>query len=256
MGRLDDKIAIITGGSGGIGSAAAQRFLEEGACVMLVDLDQDRLEEVAGELDAGERLAVHAADVSQPDQVAGYVDACVQRFGGVDILFANAGTEGSVKPLVQLDFEEFDRVQKVNLYGCWLGIKNAAPKMAERGGGSIIMTSSVAGIVGSPGLGAYVASKHAVVGLMKSAAQELASQNIRVNTVNPGPIANRMMESIEQQASPESPQTIHQGFEQQVPLKRYGRNEEVANMALFLASDESSYSTGSQFVVDGGFTSM
>ncbi|QDG49470.1 SDR family oxidoreductase [Persicimonas caeni] len=256
MARLDEKIAIITGAAGGIGAATAEKFLQEGAKVMLVDLDQDKLDETAASLDAGDRVATFAADVSDPEQVAGYVDACVEQFGGVDVLFANAGTEGKFAPLTQVDFEAFDRVQKVNVYGCWLGIKHAAPKIAERGGGSIIITSSVAGIVGSAGLGPYVTSKHAVVGLMKTAAQELAGVNIRVNTINPGPIANRMMESIEQQASPEAPEAVHEGFEQQVPMKRYGRNEEVANMALFLASDESTYSTGSQFVVDGGFTSM
>ena len=256
MGRLDDKVAIITGAAGGIGKATAETFLKEGAKVMLVDLDEQQLQTVADELGDSENVGIKAADVSEPDQVEAYVDACIDQFGRLDILFDNAGIEGSMKPLIDQSFEEFDRVQKVNLYGCWLGLKYAAPKIAASGGGSIVMTSSVAGIIGSPGLGPYVASKHGVVGLMKSAAQELAEMDIRVNTVNPGPIQNRMMDSIEEQANPDSPDSVQQGFEQMVPMGRYGTNEEVANLVTFLASDESSYCNGSVYMVDGGFTSM
>jgi NAD(P)-dependent dehydrogenase (short-subunit alcohol dehydrogenase family) len=260
MGRLDDKVAIITGAAGGIGKATAERYLEEGAKVMLVDLDEEALAEVAGELDAGDRVAYRAADVSDPEAVQDFVDACVDAFGRLDVMFANAGTEGSVKPMHELSFDEFDRVQKVNLYGCWLAIKYAAPAIIDSTDqdeeGSIILTSSVAGIVGSKGLGAYVASKHGVVGLAQTAAQELAEAGIRVNTINPGPIQNRMMSSIEGQANPDAPDQVHDQFEGLIPMGRYGRNEEVANLALFLASDESSYSTGSRFVIDGGFTSM
>ena len=260
MGRLDDKVAIITGAAGGIGKATASRYLEEGAHVMLVDLDEEALAETASDLDADDRVAYRAADVSDPDAVQDFVDACVDTFGRLDVMFANAGTEGSVKPMHELSFDEFDRVQKVNLYGCWLAIKYAAPAIIdstdEDEEGSIILTSSVAGIVGSKGLGAYVASKHGVVGLAQTAAQELAEANIRVNTINPGPIQNRMMSSIEGQVNPDAPDQVHDQFEGLIPMGRYGRNEEVANLALFLASDESSYSTGSRFVIDGGFTSM
>jgi NAD(P)-dependent dehydrogenase (short-subunit alcohol dehydrogenase family) len=256
MGRLDDKIAIITGAAGGIGRAAAHRFLEEGARVLMVDLDRDALEDAADAMDGGDDVAIAAADVSDPDAVRRYVAACVDAFGGIDVLFANAGIEGTFSPLTELSYEDFDRVQRVNLHGAWLALKHTAPKMIERGGGSIIITSSVAGMVGSAGLGAYVASKHAVVGLAQTAAQELAEHNIRVNTINPGPIANRMMDSIEEQANPDAPRSVQDQYLQMVPMQRYGHNEEVADMALFLASDESSYSTGSLFVVDGGLTSM
>ena len=256
MGRLDDKVAIITGAAGGIGKAAAEHFLDEGAKVMLVDLDEEQLQQTADELGNSDNVGIKAADVSEPEQVEAYVDACVDQFGRVDILFDNAGIEGKMKPLTQMSFEEFDRVQKVNLYGCWLGLKYAAPKIAESGGGSIVMTSSVAGIIGSKGLGAYVASKHGVVGLMKTAAQELADQDIRVNTVNPGPIQNRMMDSIEEQANPDDPNSVEQGFKQMVPMGRYGTNEEVANLVTFLASDEAGYCNGGVYTVDGGFTSM
>jgi NAD(P)-dependent dehydrogenase (short-subunit alcohol dehydrogenase family) len=256
MGRIDGKIAIITGAAGGIGRATTKRFVAEGASVLMVDLDEDALRHAADEIGTPDQIAIHAADVSKPDHVRNYVDACVSRFGGVDVLFANAGIEGTVGQLTDVSYDDFDRVQKVNLYGCWLALKYAAPKIAERGGGSIIFTSSVAGIVGASGLGPYVASKHAVVGLAQTAAIELANQNIRVNTVNPGPVANRMMDSIEKQSAPDDPESVHAGFEEKVPLRRYATNEEVANMVLFLASDESSYSTGSQFVIDGGYTAM
>lgn len=256
MGRLDDQVAIITGAAGAIGRTTTARFVEEGAHVLMVDLDADDLDEAAADVGGGDAVATYAADVSDPDAVQGYVAACVDHFGGIDIVFANAGIEGTVAPLTALSYDDFDRVQQVNLHGCWLALKHAAPRLSERGGGSIIFTSSVAGLVGSPGLGAYVASKHALVGLMQTAAQELADQNIRVNTIHPGPIANRMMDSIEEQSNPDDPDTVHAQYEQMVPMRRYGRNEEVANMALFLASDESSYSTGSQFVLDGGFTAL
>jgi NAD(P)-dependent dehydrogenase (short-subunit alcohol dehydrogenase family) len=229
-------------------------FLHEGAKVFLVDLEEADLAAVGKSLESDD-VAWAAADVSNPDDVSRYVDACVDVFGGIDILFDNAGIEGTLAPLTELSVEDFDRVMNVNCRGAWLGIKYAAPKMLERGGGSIIITSSVAGFVGSPGLGAYVTSKHGVIGLMQCAAQELGPQGIRVNTVNPGPVDNRMMRSIESQASPDSPDAVKAGFEGMVPLGRYATNEEVASMALFLASDDSTYCNGSTYVVDGGFLS-
>jgi NAD(P)-dependent dehydrogenase (short-subunit alcohol dehydrogenase family) len=251
MPRLSGKVAIITGASGGIGASTAERFVAEGAKVLLVDLAEGPLQDLAARL--GEAAAVCAADVSRPEDAARYVREAVTRFGGVDVLFANAGIEGKVVPLVDTAVEDFDRVLGVNVRGPWLGIKHAAPEMLKRGKGSIIITSSVAGLVGSPGLGPYVTSKHAVIGLARAAALELSPLGIRVNTVNPGPIENRMMRSIEQQANPADPSVVKHGFEGLVPMKRYGTNEEIAALALFLASDESSYCTGAVFVADGGF---
>lgn len=250
MSRLGGKVAIITGGSGGIGAASAARFVEEGAYVLLVDLKEGPLQEIASRL--GERVAWIAADVSDPADTDRYVRAAVARFGGVDILFANAGIEGIVKPLTQYTPDEFDRVLDVNVRGAWLGIKYAAPELAKRGGGSIVITSSVAGLIGAAGLGPYVTSKHAVIGLAKVAALELAPMKIRVNTLNPGPIENRMMRSIEHQANPSDAASIKHGFEEKIPLGRYGSNDEIASLAAFLASDESSYCTGAVFVADGG----
>lgn len=249
--RLDGKVAIVTGGSGGIGLATARRFLEEGARVLLVDLSAAPLQAAVREL--GEGAAWVAADVSKPEDAQRYVNEAATKFGGVDIVFANAGIEGVVGPLTEISVEDFDKVIQVNVRGVWLAIKYSVPELLKRGGGSIVVTSSVAGVVGSPGLSPYVTSKHAVMGLVKSAALELAPMKIRVNTVNPGPIENRMMRSIEKQANPTDPEGVKTGFLSKVALGRYGTNEEIANVVVFLASDESAYCTGTSILADGGF---
>lgn len=250
MARMDGKVAIVTGAAGGIGRATATRLVAEGAKVWLTDLDAGPLSDVAAGLGT-DVCGFSAGDVTDEATAAAAVKGCVERFGRVDVLFANAGTEGRFGPLTQLAVQDFARVLAVNVQGPWLFIKHAAPAMTH--GGSIILTSSVAGLVGSAGLGPYIASKHAVIGLMKTAALELAPMGIRVNAVNPGPIDNRMMRSIEDQAAPGAGEQVKAGFTGMVPLKRYGTNEEIANLVLFLASDESSYSTGACFLADGGF---
>ncbi len=250
MGKLQEKVAIITGAAGGIGSAAVQLFVDEGARVLLVDSAEAPLRDVASRF--GDRVAWVTADVSSARDTERYVNEAVTRFGGIDVLFANAGTEGAVCSLLDATLEDFDRVLAVNVRGVWLGIKYAAPRIALRKGGSIVITSSVAGLVGALGIGPYVASKHAVVGLAKTAALELAAANIRVNTIHPGPIENRMMRSLEQQANPGDPSAIKGMYHAMIPFGRYGTNEEIAKLALFLASDDSSFCTGSVFVADGG----
>lgn len=253
MTKLANKTAIITGAAGGIGAATARLFLEEGANVTLVDLEQKALDEVARSLESSRVLTV-AADVSNPEDTDRYVEQTVSRFGRLDVLFANAGTEGCVCPMVEYRVADFDRVLSVNVRGVWLALRAAARQFQKHPGGSIIVTSSVAGLIGSPGLSAYIASKHAVLGIMKTAALELAPFGVRVNSLNPGPIENRMMRSIEAQAAPDAPELVKKGFEGKVALGRYGTNEEMARLALFLASEDSSYCTGSVFVADGGFT--
>jgi NAD(P)-dependent dehydrogenase (short-subunit alcohol dehydrogenase family) len=252
MGKLDGKIAVVTGAAGGIGLASAQLFAREGAKVLLVDRDEESLGR-AQSMFEGAAVASFAADVSSPEDTASYVDECVRRFGGIDVIFANAGIEGTVTPVTEYTPEDFDRVLAVNVRGTFLAIRAGAPHIAKRGGGSIVLTSSVAGVIGSAGLSAYVASKHAVIGLAKCAAIELAPLGIRVNTLNPGPIENRMMQSIEEQASPGHGDEVKQAFLAKVPMGRYGTNEEMARMALFLASSDSSYCTGAVFMGDGGF---
>jgi len=255
MGKLDGKIAIVTGAAGGIGLATAKLFAEEGASVMIADRDEEGLAQAA-EAIGSEKVSWRLADVSSQEDAEALVAATVEKFGGLDVYVANAGIEGKVSPLTDYPVEDFDRVIAVNLRGVFLAIRTGAPAIAERGGGSIVVTSSVAGLVGAAGLGPYCATKHGVIGLVKSAAAELAPMKVRVNTLNPGPIANRMMESIEKQANPDEPDAVHAMFEGRVPLGRYGTNEEMAKIALFLASDDSSYCTGTSFVGDGGYVSQ
>jgi NAD(P)-dependent dehydrogenase (short-subunit alcohol dehydrogenase family) len=249
--RLKGKVAIVTGAANGIGKATAELFVREGAKVVLADRDRSVLE-VARAL--GEREAAGiVADVSSEADTIAIVNRALERFDGVDILFANAGIEGTVAPLASQTVEDFDRLMAINVRGTFLGIKHAAPRIAARGGGSIVVTSSIAGLIGSAGLAPYVASKHAVIGLVKSAAIELAPLGVRINTVNPGPIENRMMRSIEEQAAPGAAAAVKEKFLGMVPLHRYGTNEEIARLVLFLASDEASYCTGNVYVADGGF---
>ena len=252
MARLDGKVAIITGATGGIGEATAQLFLDEGAKVMLVGRSAGKLKaslERVGHEDSVEHFVADATDeAATRDAVA----ATVEAFGGVDILFANAGTEGVAKPLQDLTFEEFNHVLQTNVVGVWLSVKHCVAPMRERGGGSIIATASRAGLIGIPNVSSYVASKHAVCGFVKTAALELAESGIRVNAVAPGAIDNRMMKSLEEQMSPDDPGAVHDVIKESIPMKRYGTNAEVARLVLFLGSDESSFSTGAVYTLDGG----
>ena len=253
MGRLDNKVAIITGGAGGIGLQAGRLFAQEGAKVLLVDLHEDALKEAVQTI-GSDAVRYCAADVTQPDQTQRYIQAAVEQFGGIDILLANAGIEGEVKPITDYTIDTFDQVMAVNVRGVWLGLKYAAPEIARRGGGSIVITSSVAGVRGAAGVSAYIASKHAVIGLMRTAALEMAAEKIRVNTVNPAPVDTRMMRSLEKGFEPEDPGRAKEMVSAMVPLQRYADPVEVARIMLFLASDESSYCSGGVYMVDGGMT--
>jgi NAD(P)-dependent dehydrogenase (short-subunit alcohol dehydrogenase family) len=251
MGKLDDKVAIITGGSGGIGAAAARRFTAEGARVMLVDVNEDALRGVVSEI-GDDKSAYTVADVSDPDQSQAYVDATVARFGGVDVTLLNAGIVGDYAALADYDMAVFDKVMAVNVRGVWLGLRGVIPEMKKRGGGSVVITSSTAGIRAIRNQPAYVTSKHAVIGMMRSAALENAAFNIRVNTVNPSPIDTQMMATIEEQAGLTAEQRAKNPYAASTPMKRYGEPEEVANVMLFLASNDSSFCTGGVYMVDGG----
>jgi len=251
MARLENKVAVITGGSGAIGTTTAKLFLKEGAKVVLVDINEDALRQAATELDSKDVTYV-AADVTKAEDVQKYVQHAVKTFGKVDVFFNNAGIEGVVKPIEEYPEADFDKVIAVNVKGVWLGMKYILPEMND--GGSIINTSSVAGLAGSPSVSAYVTSKHAVVGLTRSVAIEAAPRGIRVNSIHPAPVDNRMMRSLEEGYAPGAAEQVKKDFEAAVPLKRYATNDDIAQGVLYLASDESKFMTGTKLVLDGGMS--
>ncbi|WP_369431577.1 SDR family NAD(P)-dependent oxidoreductase [Rhodohalobacter sulfatireducens] len=252
--RLKNQTAIITGGSGSIGRATAKRFLNEGAeGILLVDQDASALKNVVKSLES-DRIKTFTADVSKARDTEKYIEKAIREFGRIDIFFLNAGIEGVVKPLSEYPEDIYDKVMAVNAKSVWLGMKYAFPHMKKHGG-SIIINSSVAGLQGTPEVMAYVTSKHAVIGSMRVAALEGAPHNIRVNTIHPSPVDNRMMRSLEEGFSPGAGGDAKQNFEKMIPLGRYAENDEIAELVLFLASDESKFITGSTYVIDGGMTS-
>ena len=252
--RLDGKVAIVTGATGGIGEATAKLFLELGAKVMLVARSPEKLAETNARLDGLGEFDGAIADSTDEAATAAAVAKTLERFGGLDILIANAGTEGVLKPVEQLTVEEFNDTLQTNVIGVWLAMKHAVAPMKARGGGSIIALSSIAGMIGFPAMAPYIASKHAVYGLVKTAALELGEHKIRVNAVGPGPIDNRMMQSLASQLAGDEAAALREGVESTIALKRYGTSEEVAHLLAFLASDASSYCSGSIHMIDGGFT--
>jgi NAD(P)-dependent dehydrogenase (short-subunit alcohol dehydrogenase family) len=254
MKRLEDKVVIITGATGGIGRAAVELFINEGANVVMVDLNEDALIEVSNKINSN-KLSYFQGDVSILADNKRAVELAIERHGGLDVFIANAGVAGDVQPITEYDEETFDKVMAVNAKGPFLGLKAAIPHMSERGGGSFVVTSSVAGVTGASLLAPYVMSKHAVVGLIKSAAKECADMNIRVNSVNPSPVETNMMRVLEDGMNElneeDNPKTQ---IEQTIPLKRYAEPIEIANLLLFLSGDESEFITGSVHMIDGGFT--
>ena len=220
----------------------------------MVDLNEDDLIEVAKEIDSN-KLSYFQGDVSSLLDNQRSVALATERYGGLDIFIANAGIAGEIQPITEYDEETFDSVMAVNAKGPFLGLKAAIPALSERGGGSIIITSSVAGLTGASLLSPYVMSKHAVVGLTKSAARECAEMNIRVNSVNPSPVETPMMRILEDGFSEITGEETSAGsMVEQIPLGRYGEADEIAKLMLFLSGDESEFITGSVHTIDGGFT--
>ncbi|RFZ90959.1 SDR family oxidoreductase [Mucilaginibacter conchicola] len=248
MKRLENKVAVITGGAGSIGAATARKFLDNGAKVVLVDLQEAALQQTVETLNSP-HVSYVAADVTKSDDVQRYVNETVTRLGKIDIFFNNAGIEGVVKPITEYPEEMFDKVIAVNVKGVWLGCKYALPQMND--GGSLIITSSVAGVIGSPGTSAYNTSKHAVIGTMRSVALEAAPRKIRVNTVNPSAVDNRMMRSLEEGIGNGDGAGAKKALENTIPFGRYAQPDEIADMVVFLASDESKFVSGTVNLVDG-----
>jgi len=249
MARLQDKVAVISGGAGSIGAATARLFAAEGARVVVADLDEAGLAAVVDEL-GSDRAALAVTDVTDSDQVRAAVTLAVERFGGLDIAFANAGVFGVNAPIVDYPEDVFDRVMAVNVRGSFLLAKHALAVM--RDGGSMIFNSSVVGLMSDATIAGYATSKHAIVGLMRTAVREVADRAIRVNSIHPGPVDNEFQHRIEVSATGEEAARAAELFEERIPLARHASPAEIARTVLFLASDDSSFMTGATIKVDGG----
>lgn len=251
MNRLQGKVALITGGESGIGLETARLFVAEGASVHLAGIDEPRLHAAGAEL--GDHAGTSLTDVTDSGQVRAAVEAAVARFGRLDVVFSNAGISGAVgTPVAEYPEEIFARVLAVHVLGAFHVLKHAVPAMND--GGSIVITSSVVGLTGAPGAAGYVTAKHAQVGLMRTAARELADRRIRVNTIHPGPTDTAFQHAIEMTATGAPQERAAEIFEQMIPLRRHATPAEIARSVLYLACDDSSFVTGSTHAVDGGMT--
>ncbi len=249
---FNGKVAVVTGGGNGIGRAASLGFAQRGARVVVVDRDAEAAAAVATEI--GRSAISCAADVTRAADVEAYVKAALDAFGSIDCFHNNAGIEGKVAPTAEYDEAMFDSIMAVNVKGVFLGLRHVLPVMIRQQRGAVVNTASIAGLVGTVGMPAYVASKHAVIGLTKVAAGEVGPLGIRVNAICPGPISTRMVHDIARQVSPNNPEGVEERYASGIPLRRYGTAEEVANLVMFLCSDLASNITGAQYVVDGGRT--
>jgi NAD(P)-dependent dehydrogenase (short-subunit alcohol dehydrogenase family) len=249
MNALTGKVAIVTGASAGIGRAAAMALAAEGAAVVVSDVDDDRGQEVAQAIrDKGGRALFVHADVSEDRQVEALVARTVEHFGGLDLAYNNAGIEGAPAPTADCTVENWHRTLAVNLTGVWSCMRHEIPRMLERGGGAIVNCASIAGLVGFGNIAAYTASKHAVVGLTKTAALDYAEQGIRVNAVCPGVIDTEMVERFVG-----GNEEARQALLETEPVRRLGRPEEIADAVVWLCSDRASFVTGQAIAVDGGY---
>ena len=250
MKEFEGKVALVTGGGSGIGRATALAFGREGAQVVIGNRNVQRGEETVAMIrKAGGTASFKRTDVLVPAEIEALVDHAVKTYGGLDLAFNNAGIEGATASLVEQTEANYDEVMNINVKGVWLSMKSEIPRMLKRGGGAIVNCASVAGLIGFPNIGIYIASKHAVIGLTKTAALEYSAQGIRVNAVNPAVIDTEMADRLAAGLSMKMDDlsTLH-------PIGRIGRAEEVADAVLWLCSGKASFVTGHSLIVDGGFT--
>jgi NAD(P)-dependent dehydrogenase (short-subunit alcohol dehydrogenase family) len=245
---FEGKIAVVTGAAAGFGLSVSTKLTAAGAKVVMVDWAADALHEQAKQLADATPIV---ADVSREDQVDGYVARAVEEHGRVDLFFNNAGIEGRMAPMTELTVEDFDRVMAVNARGVFLGLRAVLRVMKPQKSGAIVNTASMAAIRGAATFSPYIASKHAVAGLSRSAALEAAPYGIRVNAIAPGHIATRMGIDLLSQIDPDDPEGVRARVSAEIPLGRYGESDEIANLAVWLLSDEASYISGSLHLIDG-----
>jgi NAD(P)-dependent dehydrogenase (short-subunit alcohol dehydrogenase family) len=251
MKEFEGKVALVTGGGSGIGRATAIAFAREGANVVIGNRNVQRGEETVAMIrKTGGTASFKRTDVLVAAEIAALVDHAAKTYGGLDLAFNNAGVEGDVAPLVDQTEASYNAVMDVNVKGVWLSMKYEIPRMLERGGGSIVNCSSVAGLIGFPNMSIYMASKHAVIGLTKVAAIEYSAQGIRINAVNPAVIDTEMVDRLAKGLSLKKQDDLVPLH----PIGRLGRVEEVAEAVLWLCSGKSSFVTGHSLIVDGGFT--
>jgi len=247
-----DRVVVITGAAGGIGRATAGRLASEGARIAAVDISKTGLAETVAlvERHGGQGLAIEA-DVTRDADVRRYVAAAREHFGRIDGFFNNAGILGETKPITDYSEEMFDRVIAINCKGIWLGLKHVGALMKAQGSGAIVNTASIAGLRGTPSLVAYTASKHAVVGMTRTAAMEFARYGVRVNAICPGPIETPMTAELHGRFDADDAEAVRRKMTATIPLRRYGMPEEVAALVVFLLSAEASYINGGLYPVDG-----
>jgi NAD(P)-dependent dehydrogenase (short-subunit alcohol dehydrogenase family) len=252
MGIMDGKHCVITGGAGSVGISSAKALAAEGATIMLVDRDESDLARAAKELGAADTLTA-AADISDTIQVQAFVAQAVEAWGKIDVVFANAGVSGTNASVSDFPEDVFDDVIDVNVRGTFLTLKHAIPHIPD--GGSIVVTSSIMGVRTRPGTVGYITSKHALIGMVRCVARELAGKEIRANIIAPGPLENEFQQTIEDRVSAAMGVNATEMLNNMIPLGRHGTAEEVAEAVLFLASDRSSFTTGAVLMADGGWHS-
>lgn len=251
-----DKVAIVTGAGGGIGRAASLALAGNGAKVAVVDLSEEAGNETVKQVQANGGEAVFIkADVTKEEDIKAYVEQTIKTYGKIDIFLNNAGWEGKVVPLVDYPTEVFDRLMAINVRGVFLGLKHVLPYMIAQKSGAVVNTASVAGLVATPDMVAYGASKHAVLGMTKTAGFEAAPHGVRVNAVLPGVVNTQMMRSIESgygKGNQDAAEAAREQMAVTTPDGRYAEAEEIANVMMYLVSDLSTHIVGQEFVIDGG----